>query len=74
MRQVLSKSLTIRGFVITHFPELRGEFETEIVSGLRDGSIRQREDVANGFDETVRAFMRMLDGSSFGKSVVKVAT
>jgi NADPH-dependent curcumin reductase CurA len=73
MRQVLSKSLTIRGFVISNFPELRADFEKEIVSGLRDGTIRQREDITNGFDETVRAFMRMLDGSSFGKSVVKVA-
>jgi NADPH-dependent curcumin reductase CurA len=73
MRQVLSKSLTIRGFVISNFPELRPEFEKEIVSGLRDGSIRQREDVTEGFDETVRAFMRMLDGRSFGKSIVKIA-
>jgi NADPH-dependent curcumin reductase CurA len=29
--------------------------------------------MTDGFDETVRAFIRMLDGSSFGKSVVKVA-
>ncbi len=74
MRQVLSKSLTIRGFLITNFPELRADFEKEIVSGLRDGSIRQREDITDGFHETVRAFMQMLDGSSFGKSVVRVAT
>jgi NADPH-dependent curcumin reductase len=74
MRQVLSKSLNIRGFVITNFPELRADFEKEIVSGLRDGTIRQREDITDGFDETVRAFMRMLDGSSFGKSVVSVVT
>jgi NADPH-dependent curcumin reductase CurA len=73
MRQILSKGLTVRGFVISKFPELRAGFEKEIVGGLRDGSIRQREDTTNGFDETVRAFMRMLDGSSFGKSVVKVA-
>lgn len=74
MRQVLSKSLTIRGLLITNFPHLRADFEKEIVSGLRDGSIRQREDVTDGFDETVRAFIRMLDGRSFGKSVVKIAT
>ena len=73
MRQVLSKSLTVRGFVITNFPQLRADFEKEIVGGLRDGTIRQREDITDGFDETVRAFMRMLEGSSFGKSVVKVA-
>jgi NADPH-dependent curcumin reductase len=74
MRQVLSKSLTIRGLLITSYPELRADFEKEIVGGLRDGTIRQREDITDGFDEIVRAFMRMLDGSSFGKSVVRIAT
>ena len=73
MRQVLSKSLTIRGLLMKNYPELRGEFEKEIVGGLRDGTIHQREDITDGFDETVRAFMRMLDGRSFGKSVVRVA-
>jgi NADPH-dependent curcumin reductase CurA len=73
MRQILSKSLTIRGFVITHFSELRADFEAEIIGGLRDGTIRQREDITDGFDQTVPAFMRMLDGRSFGKSVVKLA-
>ena len=73
MRQVLSKGLTIRGLLVTNYPELRPTFEDEIVRGLRDGSIRQREDITAGFDETVRAFIRMLDGSSFGKSIVSVA-
>ncbi len=73
MRQILSKALTIRGFLVTSYPELREEFEQEIVSGLRDGTIRQQEDIAEGFDETVRAFIRMLNGRSFGKSVVRVA-
>ena len=74
MRQVLSKGLTIRGLLVTNYPEYRGEFEKDIVGGLRDGTIRQREDITDGFDETVRAFIRMLDGRSFGKSVVRVAT
>jgi len=74
MRQVLSKNLTIRGLLVTNYPELRPDFEREVVAGLSDGSIRQREDITDGFDETVRAFMRMLDGRSFGKSVVKFAT
>jgi NADPH-dependent curcumin reductase len=74
MRQILSKNLTICGLLTTNNPELRGDFEKEIIGGLRDGTIRQREDITDGFDETVRAFMRMLDGRSFGKSVVRVAT
>jgi NADPH-dependent curcumin reductase CurA len=73
MRQILSKSLLIRGFLITDFGELRTEFETEIIAGLNDGTIRQQEDVTEGFEQTIPAFTRMLEGSSFGKSVVKVA-
>jgi NADPH-dependent curcumin reductase CurA len=72
MRQILSKSLVIQGFLITNFGELRPDFETEIIAGLRDGTIRQREDVAEGFDQTIPAFIRMLEGRSFGKSVVRV--
>jgi NADPH-dependent curcumin reductase len=72
MRQILSKSLVIQGFLITNFGELRPDFETEIIAGLSDGSIRQREDVTEGFDQTIPAFIRMLEGRSFGKSVVRV--
>ena len=72
MRQILSKSLLIRGFVITDFGALRPDFEAEIIAGLQDGTIRQREDVTEGFEQTIPAFIRMLEGRSFGKSVVKV--
>jgi NADPH-dependent curcumin reductase len=51
MRQILSKSLTIRGLLTTNYPQLRGDFEKEIIGGLRDGTIRQREDITDGFDE-----------------------
>ncbi len=73
MRQVLSKSLAIRGLLVTSYPKLREDFEKEIIAGLRDGTISQREDITDGFDETVRAFIRMLDGRSFGRSVVRIA-
>jgi NADPH-dependent curcumin reductase len=72
MRQILSKSLLIRGFVITDFAALRPDFEAEIIAGLQDGTIRQREDITEGFEQTIPAFIRMLEGRSFGKSVVKV--
>jgi NADPH-dependent curcumin reductase len=72
MRQILSKSLVIRGFLVTNFGELRPDFEAEIIAGLKDGTIRQQEDVTEGFEQAIPAFIRMLEGRSFGKSVVKV--
>jgi len=71
MRQILSKSLLIRGFLITDFGA-RPDFEDETIAGLQDGTIRQREDVTVGFEQTIPVFIRMLEGRSFGKSVVKI--
>jgi NADPH-dependent curcumin reductase len=39
-------------------------------NGLQDGTIRQREDVTVGFEQTIPAIIRMLEGRSFGKSVL----
>lgn len=50
MRQIRSKSLLIRGFLITNFSELRPDFETEIIAGLNDGTIRQQQDITEGFE------------------------
>jgi NADPH-dependent curcumin reductase len=72
MRQILSKSLLIRGFLITDFGALRPDFEEETIAGIQDGTIRQRQDVTVGFEQTIPAFIRMLEGRSFGKSVVKI--
>jgi NADPH-dependent curcumin reductase CurA len=72
MRQILSKSLIIRGFLVSTFGDLRPQFEAEIIIGLKDGTIHQREDITEGFDQTAPAFIRMLEGRSFGKSIVKI--
>jgi NADPH-dependent curcumin reductase CurA len=73
IRQVLSKSLTIRGFIIYDFPELFPDFEREIGAGLKDGTILHREDVVDGLENAPQAFMGMLEGRNFGKLIVKVA-
>ena len=50
IRQVLSKSLTIRGFIVDNYPELFPDFEREIGAALKDGTIRQREDIVDGLE------------------------
>jgi NADPH-dependent curcumin reductase len=73
IRQVLSKSLTIRGFIVDHYSEMFPEFEREIGAGLKDGTIVQREDVVDGFENAPVAFMGMLEGRNFGKLLIRVA-
>jgi NADPH-dependent curcumin reductase len=73
IRQVLSKSLTIRGFIVDNYPELFPDFEREIGAGLKDGTILQREDVVDGLEKAPAAFMGMLEGRNFGKLLIRVA-
>src|ERR1700731_645036 len=46
MREVLSRSLTVRGFINSEFAEqYYAEFLREVRAGIADGSIRYREDI-----------------------------
>jgi NADPH-dependent curcumin reductase CurA len=73
MREVLSKSLTVRGFIYYEFAEQHyGEFLREVGASIADGSIRYREDIVEGLSKAPEAFIGMLDGHNFGKVIVRV--
>jgi NADPH-dependent curcumin reductase len=73
MREILSKSLTLRGFINYEFAEAHyPEFLREVGAGIAAGRIRYREDVVDGLEKAPEAFIGMLDGRNFGKVVVRV--
>ncbi len=73
MRDVLKKSLTIRGFIQREFAALRPDFLREAGQWIRDGRLRYREDIVEGLDNAPTAFIDLLQGRNFGKLVIKVA-
>jgi NADPH-dependent curcumin reductase len=74
MRAVLTKSLTLRGFINTEFvPEHYGEFLRLVAAGLADGRIRYREDITDGLENAPAAFIGLLQGKNFGKALVRVS-
>lgn len=73
MREILSKSLTLRGFINAEFTEqYYGEFLREVGAGVADGRIRYREDIVDGLEKAPEAFIGMLEGRNFGKLIVRV--
>jgi NADPH-dependent curcumin reductase len=72
MREILSKSLTLRGFINNEFAGLYPDFLEEVGAGVRSGAIRYREDIVEGLANAPEAFMGMLEGRNFGKLLVKV--
>jgi hypothetical protein len=73
MREILSKSLTLRGFINFEFGgQYYDEFLRDVGAGIADGRIRYREDIVDGLDKAPEAFIGMLDGRNFGKLIVRV--
>jgi NADPH-dependent curcumin reductase CurA len=72
MRAVLSKRLTLRGFIVTDFADHAEDFRRDVGAGLRDGKIKYREDVVDGLENAPEAFIGLLKGRNFGKLLVKV--
>ncbi|MGX1777801.1 NADP-dependent oxidoreductase [Nocardia brasiliensis] len=72
--RILTKSLTVRGFIQTEFVrELYPDFLREVSGWIAEGRIRYLEDVVEGLDNAPEAFIGLLEGRNFGKLVVKVA-
>jgi NADPH-dependent curcumin reductase CurA len=74
MREVLSRSLTLRGYINYEFaPEHFPAFLRTVTPAVADGRIRYREDITDGFENAPAAFIDMLEGRNFGKALVRVA-
>jgi NADPH-dependent curcumin reductase CurA len=73
MRAILTKSLTVRGFINYDFAaEHYAAFLREVGAGIADGRIRYREDFVDGLEKAPEAFIGMLEGRNFGKLIVRV--
>jgi NADPH-dependent curcumin reductase len=73
MRAVLTKRLTIRGFIVRDFIAHAAEFERDVSQWVREGKIKYREDVVEGIENAPQAFIGLLQGKNFGKLLVRVA-
>ena len=73
MRAVLTRSLTIRGFIQHEFADQRRAFHKEMSEWIAAGKVRYREDIVDGLENAPRAFIGLLEGRNFGKLIVRLA-
>ena len=72
MRNVLTKRLNIRGFIVSDFASRHGEFLRDMSQWVREGKVKHREFITEGLDSAPEAFMGLLKGANFGKQLVRV--
>ncbi len=73
MRQILTRRLTLRGFIVSDFAIQQNDFLAELAPMVRDGRVKYREDIVEGLDKAPRALIGLLTGENFGKMLVHVS-
>ncbi len=72
MFMIVTKRLTIRGFIVRDWAREVKAFLTEVAPLVASGQIKALETVVEGLDNAPEAFISMLKGGNVGKMVVKI--
>ncbi|MFN0177794.1 MAG: NADP-dependent oxidoreductase [Gemmatimonadales bacterium] len=72
IRDVLTRRLTVRGFIVSDHLGLRPRFLAEMVEWIKAGKMRWTETIIDGFERTPEAFLGLFSGRNIGKMVVRI--
>ena len=72
MRAILTKRLTLRGFIVSDFAARHGDFMRDVAAWMGEQKIKYHEDVVEGLANAPRALIGLLRGENFGKLLVRV--
>jgi len=71
--QLLISSAMMKGFIVGNYAERFPEGMAELSRWVKEGSIKYQENIVEGFENTVQAFLGLFIGENLGKQLVKVA-
>jgi NADPH-dependent curcumin reductase CurA len=70
---LITKQARVEGFLVFQFAERFQQGIEEMAGWIRQGKLKYKEDIVDGFEELPRAFIGMLQGDNIGKRLVKAA-
>jgi NADPH-dependent curcumin reductase CurA len=71
--QAVANDLTLRGFRGSSYVDRRPQFEREVGAWVREGRIRVDQTVVEGLEHAPDAIVRLLNGGTTGKALVRIA-
>ncbi len=69
---IVTKRLTIRGFLVFDWMKRMPEFLAEVAPLVKSGGIRSKETIIEGLERAPQAFLDLFSGENVGKMVVKI--
>lgn len=73
VRDILTKRLTVRGFIVSDHMASREPFLAEMRTMIAAGTLRSTETIIDGFERMPEAFLGLFSGANLGKMVVRVS-
>ncbi|HLK57935.1 MAG TPA: NADP-dependent oxidoreductase [Chthonomonadaceae bacterium] len=70
---LLIKRALIQGFLVSDWWHLHEAFLSEMGQWLREGKVRYKEDIVEGFESAPEAFLGLFSGRNVGKLLVRVS-
>ena len=70
--QIIAKRLNLRGFIVSDHLARKPDFLRDAGQWVRDGRLGFSEYIYQGLEQTVPAFIAMLQGSHLGKTLVQL--
>lgn len=71
--KLLITSTLMKGFIVWDYREHFDEALSQLAEWVNSGQIKYRENIVEGFDNTIDAFLGLFRGDNTGKQLVKVA-
>ncbi len=69
---IVTRRLTLRGFVVMDFDDQRDQALAELKAWVDDGRLKVFEDIIDGLENTPAALVGLLAGQNVGKRMVRV--
>ena len=69
---ILVHSAVMEGFIITQFAQRFAEGVGQLAQWFASGQLKHAETIADGFENTPKAFIGLFSGDNLGKQIVKV--
>ena len=69
---VITKRLTLRGFIVTDHQSRAASMTADVTGWLRDGKLKHAETVIDGLENAPGAFLALLRGANTGKMIVRL--
>jgi NADPH-dependent curcumin reductase CurA len=73
LRPLLVNRALIKGFIVSDHLDRAADFQRDCSAWVKAGQIKYREDIVEGLENAPSAFLKLFDGSNFGKLLVRVS-